>query len=58
MNALAVLLGLAIEQSVLVLGQHLGLGRHLLLPPLQRLQGLALLGQGGIDGRDDVVDGS
>lgn len=58
MNSLPVSLCLAVEQGVFVLGQHLSLGRHLLLPPLQRLQGLSLFSQGSIDGRNDGIDGS
>lgn len=56
-NALAVPLLLAIEDGVLVLGQHLGLGGHLSPPAPHRLDSLSLLGEGVLDGGDDVVNG-
>lgn len=57
MNTLPIPLLLAVEHCVLVFGQHFSLGRHLLLPRLDALQRLALLGQGGIQCGDDRVDG-
>ena len=56
-NALAIPLRLAIEQRVLVLGQHLSLRRHLRLPILQCRNGLPLLRQRRVQRRDDIVDG-
>lgn len=58
MNALAIPLLITSEDGVLVLGQHLGLGGHLSPPALHRLDGLSLLGEGLLDGIDDVIDGS
>lgn len=58
MNALAVSLGLSVKHGVLVLRQHLSLCGHLGLPSLEGLEGLSLLGEGSIDSRNDVVDGS
>ena len=58
MNALAVSFGLSVKHGVLVLGQHLSLCGHLGLPSLESLEGLSLLGEGSIDSRNDVVDGS
>lgn len=57
-NALPVSLLLAVEDGVLVLGQHLGLGGHRLLPCLEGGERLALLGERSIEGCDDGVDGS
>lgn len=56
-NALPVSLRLAVEQGVLVLGQHLRLGRHVRLPHLQGLDGQALLLERRINRRDDAVHG-
>lgn len=57
MDALSIALGLAVKQGVFVLGQHLGLGGHLGLPPLHGRQHLPLLGERGVNGRNDAVDG-
>lgn len=57
MDALPVSLLLAVEDGVLVLGQHLGLGGHRLLPRLEGGERVALLGERGVEGRDDRVDG-
>ncbi|EGO57906.1 hypothetical protein NEUTE1DRAFT_110080 [Neurospora tetrasperma FGSC 2508] len=56
-DALAVPLLLAVEDGVLVLGQHLGLGGHLSPPAFHRLDGLTLLGKSVLNGGDDVVNG-
>lgn len=56
-DSLSVLLLLPVEHGVLVLGQHLGLGGHLGLPTLQRLQRLTLLRQRGVDRRNDAIHG-
>ena len=55
MNALAVVLLLLVEESVLVLGQHLLLARHLLVPPLDSLGVLTIAGECSADGIDDAV---
>lgn len=57
MDAFSILLLLAVEDGVFVLGPHLRLGRHLGLPPLQVLERLALPRQRLVDGRHDGVDG-
>lgn len=57
MDALAVPLLLAVEDGVLVLGQHLGLGGHLSPPAFHRLDGLTLLGKSVLNGGDDIVNG-
>jgi len=55
-DALAVLLLLAVEDGVLVLGQHLLLARHLGVPSLDGLGAHAVVLQGGAEGVDDLVD--
>lgn len=55
-NALSVLLLLAIEDGVLVLWNHLLLHRHLALPSLNSFRGLSLLCQCLIYHRDNSVD--
>ena len=57
MNALAVLPRVPVKHGVLVPRQHLRLGRHLSLPPLDGLDRLAPPGQRGVDRGHDVVDG-
>lgn len=47
---------LPIKHRVLVLGKHLGLARHLGLPPLDGLQLHTLFLQRIIHDRDDLVD--
>jgi hypothetical protein len=54
-NALAVALLLLIEESVLVLGKHLFLARHLGIPPLNSLCALSVASEGGTEGIDDAV---
>lgn len=56
MNALAIPLHLAIKHAVFVLGQHLLLRRHLLLPALDLLQALAHAAQRVVERADDAVD--
>lgn len=58
MNALPVALLLLIEQSVLVLWQHLLLARHLRVPPLHGLGALSVARECGADGVDDPVHGA
>lgn len=57
MNALPVPLYLAVKDCVLVLGQHLLLSGHLLLPAGQRVQRLALLGKCRTERVNNRVDG-
>jgi hypothetical protein len=54
--ALAVPLHLAVEHGVLVLGQHLLLGRHLQLPALHLLHALSHAPQRRVECADDCVD--
>lgn len=56
MNALPVPLHFPIENGIFVLGQHLRLSRHLLLPRLDLLQRLAQASQRRIDGGHNGVD--
>lgn len=51
MNSLPISLLFSIEHRVLVLGQHLGLRRHRLLPRLESLEGLALFRKRAVEGR-------
>jgi hypothetical protein len=55
-NALPVSLYFPIEDGVFVPGQHLLLGRHLLLPRLHLLQALAQARERGVDGGHNVID--
>lgn len=56
MHALPVFLRVAVKQRVLVSRLHLGLGRHLQLPPLHRRRDHALLCERVVDARHDAVD--
>ena len=47
---------LSVKHGVLVLGTHLFLPRHVLLPPLDRLHRNAFLRQSIINRRDYVID--
>lgn len=55
MNALAVGLLLLVEESVLVLGQHLLFTGHFLVPTLDSLGVLTIPGECSADGIDDTV---
>lgn len=58
MNALPVRLLLLVEESVLVLGQHLLLAGHLGKPPVDSLCGVTVALQGSAEGIDDTVHGA
>lgn len=55
-HALPVFLRVAVKQRVLVSRLHLGLRRHLPLPPLHRRRDHALLCERVVDARHDAVD--
>lgn len=57
-NALPILLLLAIENGVFVLGYHFLLDRHLVLPSLDSFRGFSLLRQCLIHNCDDRIDSS
>ena len=57
-NALAVGLLLLVEESVLVLRQHLLLTGHLGIPPVHSLCGVAIALEGSAQGVDDTVHGT
>jgi hypothetical protein len=57
-NALPVALLLLIKESVLVLGQHFLLARHLREPPAHSLGGLAIALESGADSIDDPIHGA
>jgi len=57
MYPLPIPLHLPIKHSILILGPHLGLSGHFLLPALQRGRaGHVVFLEGGVHGRDDAVD--
>lgn len=56
MHALPVLFRIAVKQRILVARLHLGLGRHLHLPPLDGRRRHALLCERGVDALDEAVD--
>lgn len=58
MNPLPVLLLLAIEDGIFILGQHLLLNGHLGLPPLHLFRLNAYLRQRLVNSRDDIVNAS
>lgn len=57
-EALPVGLLLLVEESVLVLGQHLLLTGHLGIPPLDGLCGVTVALQSSANGIDDTVNGT
>lgn len=56
MNPLPIILLFLIKNSILVLGQHFLLTRHLLVPPIDGLGALSVPLEGGADGIDDAVN--
>lgn len=58
MNALPIRLLLLIKDGVLVLGQHLLLPGHLIVPPVNGPGALSVPLQGCAEGIDDAVDGA
>lgn len=58
MNTLPVGLLLLVEDSVLVLGEHLLLAGHLGIPPLNSLGALTLPGKSSAEGINDLVHGA
>lgn len=56
MHTLPILAHLPIEDGILVTREHLGLGRHLLLPAGDCAHGCARPGEGGVDDGHDAVD--
>jgi hypothetical protein len=54
--SLSIPLHFAVKYCVFVLGQHLWLGRHLHLPPVDLLQAFALSCEGVIERLDNRVD--
>ncbi len=57
MNALPIPLRFPVEHGVFVLGQHLGLAGHRLLPYVEGLQRLALFRKRLVDRRYNRIDG-
>jgi hypothetical protein len=58
MHSFPVPLFLSIKKRILILGSHLVLARHLLLPSLDRFGSCVLFRKGGVDGGYNRINGA